>query len=504
MACRFRGSKTLAPAAKCGPSLIPIVSLEPSPGSMCRRTVSRTGRFGEEQTRLAIDWNRVARAVSLTSATFLVFLLGLAAGRYDWMPSKILEVAETGSRALTATGELPWYYKALDPPYPAPITHRAGAQAGLNLVTRLGRDAALAAEILDMDGQVLQRWDVDWFTVWPDATHLPPHVVPRRRMETHVHGAVVMSNGDLVFNYEHLGLVRLNRESEVVWRLPYQTHHSVTMDERGHLWVCGQRERSEPDAALPLRVPVYDEYTIVEVSPEGRILEEWVLSDLLRQNGREGLYYMGPPLAHLLVRDDLLHLNDVEPFPSTMAEGFFKHGDVMVSLRNVNTVLVFNRETGMITYVAEGMFIRQHDADFIDGQRFSVFDNNPRSHLHPLAALDGSPPDPADRSRIVIVTAPGQEQQEYLAGGPSFPFYSPIMGKHQWLANGNLLVTESTGGRAFEVNARGEMVWEYYNFIDEGTVAVVEEVQRLPLRYASLFGGDETAQAAAGTGSGRE
>ena len=434
------------------------------------------------------DGNGVARAVSLASAAFLILLLGVASGRYGWLPTRIFEALETGARALRETTAQPWYYVTIEPPYPPPIVHRTGAQDGPNLVTRLGADGDLVAEVLAMDGRVLQRWDVDWHSVWPDAAHLPGHLIPRRPLDTHIHGAVVMSNGDLVFNYEHLGLVRLDRHSRVVWRLPYQTHHSVTLDDDGTLWVCGQRERSEPDPDLPLRQPIYDEYTILRVSPDGQILDEWVLSDLLRENGREGLFYMGPGLASQQVRDDLLHLNDVEPFPSTMTEGFFRRGDVMVSLRNVNTVLVFNRDTRKITYMAEGMFIRQHDPDFIDGNRFSVYDNNTRSHLHPFAALGGRRPEVDQASRIVIVTAPDQVQDEYLVGSPSLPFFSAIMGKHQWLANGNLLVTESTGGRAFEVTPEGGIVWEYYNFVDDGTLGLVEEVQRLPVEYAGLFG----------------
>lgn len=436
--------------------------------------------------------------MSCVCAVFLIFLLGLAAGRYGWMPAKILAVLETGYRAVATAGDLPWYYARLEPPYPPAITHRDGAQPGLNLVTRLKGDAGLAAEIVDLDGRVLHTWNVDWFSVWSDATHLPAHVQPRRTMETHVHGAVVMPNGDLVFNYEHLGLVRLDRDSRVVWRLPYQTHHSVELDDQGNLWVCGQRERRTIDPAFPHRTPVYDEFTILEVSPEGRILTEWLLSDLLRQNGRDGLFYMGAPLSHLQVRDDLLHLNDVEPFPSGMLEGFFRHGDVMVSLRNVNTVFVFNRATGRISYLAEGMFVRQHDPDFIDGNRFSVYDNNPRGHLHPFAGVGAPRPAPSRGSRIVIVNAPDQAQEAYLTDSPALPFFSAIMGKHQWLPNGNLLVTESMGGRAFEVDARGEKVWEYYNFVGDGTVAVVEQVQRLPLEYARLFGTPTSAEAPGG------
>lgn len=61
------------------------------------------------------------------------------------------------------------------------------------------------------------------------------------------------------------------------------------------------------------------------------------------------------------------------------------------------------------------------------------------------------------------------------------------MGKHQWLPNGNLLITESRWGRTFELNRKGEIVWEYNNYVEPQIVGLVEEVQRLPFAHASLF-----------------
>ena len=134
---------------------------------------------------------------------------------------------------------------------------------------------------------------------------------------------------------------------------------------------------------------------------------------------------------------DLLHLNDVEPFPARLKEGFFKKGDVLVSLRNINTVFVFNRETEKIKFICTGLFIRQHDPDFIDGNTFSVFDNTRRpEEYHP-------------QSRIAIVSAPDKTVKTYYEGTPEHPFYTRIMGKHQWLPNGDLLITETCrGGRS--------------------------------------------------------
>jgi len=64
------------------------------------------------------------------------------------------------------------------------------------------------------------------------------------------------------------------------------------------------------------------------------------------------------------------------------------------------------------------------------------------------------------------------------------PFHSATCGTQQRLPNGNTLITESDGGRAFEVTAEGEIVWEFYNperAGEEGEyIATISEMLRVP------------------------
>ena len=334
----------------------------------------------------------------------------------------------------------------------------------------------MSAEIIDMNGRKIQTWNIDWFKIWPNPEHVPQEFIPKSKPGTIIHGVAVLNNGDLVFNFERLGLVRLDRNSNVVWRLPYQTHHSLYVDDDGSIWVCGQKRHTKPDSRFPHRLPPFDEYTFLEVTQEGKIKEEWSVADILRENGFDGLLYLGSlENESTKVSGDLLHLNDVELFPNNMKEDFFERGDILVSLRNINTVFVFNRRNRKIKFICTGRFVRQHDPDFIDGNRFSVFDNNNANEKQ----------DP--KSRIVIVSGRTGEAQIYFEGSRTSPFYTDIMGKHQWLPNGNLLITESRQGRAFEINRQGEVVWEYVNYVDRGIVGLVDEVQRLPSDYANIF-----------------
>jgi len=53
--------------------------------------------------------------------------------------------------------------------------------------------------------------------------------------------------------------------------------------------------------------------------------------------------------------------------------------------------------------------------------------------------------------------------------------------------NGNLLVTDSKNGRAFELNENQEIIWEFINLLGDGRVGIVEEAQRIPANMTNIF-----------------
>jgi hypothetical protein len=416
--------------------------------------------------------------IFLASALCLVFSYGVAVGTYHLFPYRVFELAYKGLLEIGASQGIAWYYTRVEDRDTRPKRMSDQVCEGLNLVTKLKSERRQQVELTDLKGRTLHEWPIDWFKIWPDAEHIPAWRMPKTKPGALIHGTHLMENGDLVFNFEFRGMVCLDSDGNILWRLPLLTHHSIHPGEDGNLWVCGRRAHVEPDPRFPNREPPFEEDTILEVSRDGAIVAEWSVEELLETNGLAGLRHLGTlENWSTQVAGDTLHLNDVEPFPETIEEGFFKRGDILVSLRNINTVFVFNRKDEKIKFVSTGRFVRQHDPDFMDGNRFSVFDNNnsaPRGH--------------GRQSRIVIISAPDNTVEVFFEGNERVPFYTAIMGKHQWLPNGNLLITESVEGRAFEINRKGELVWEYVNHVDPGVVGLLSEVQRLPPEIGQIFG----------------
>lgn len=416
--------------------------------------------------------------VLLFAALAIVFGWGVAAQRYKIFPYAYITQVEEALQltADQATGNNSWYYPPTDRTEAVtfPVVERP--DEGLNLVTAMGPDKSPIIKVVDLQGVTLHEWPVDWFEVWPDATHLPDTSMPKSRPGTHIHGTLLLPDGDLIYNYEKQGTVRMGICGEVRWRLPYQTHHSIHQDDAGDLWISGLKWNTEllpdyPAHSLPVR-----EQTIIRVSKEGELLDELSVFDLLVANNQRALLHMRSSALSNTISGDSLHLNDVETFPKSMKEGFFSHGDVMISLRNINTVLIFDPDTLEIKYMKVGEFVRQHDPDFIDGDTIMIFDNN-----------NIGPERFGQQSRILLIDVPTDKVSVLYEGDEDFPFYTHIMGKQQPLENGHLLITDSVNGRGFEINEDGQVIWEFINIVDEGVVGIVEEVERIPESYRSLF-----------------
>lgn len=405
--------------------------------------------------------NRIPKWWTRTVILCLVLGVGILIGN-----SRVLNawwaLARTGAEeilpidVLSDIGRLPSLYKR---PSPRTTPTPDGAERGLTLVTQMRGDKRAEAALVDGSGKLVHQWDLDWFRLWPDSPHLPENVVPKNRPGAHIHGAVMLDDRKVVFNFEYLGLMCVDRAGNKVWKLDYRTHHSVHQAEDGNLWVSGRKMYDDPSE----KKGKLNEETVLEIDQNGKVLNEWSLNEILKENNYEELLEIKAPYW------DRLHLNDVEPFPASFEEGEFKHGDVMVSFRNANTVLVFNKTTRKITHFWFGNFQRQHDPDFIDGNRISVFDNN---------FYDGVKNEDS-ASKIVIVDARDNSIKTVYEGTKQEPFFTRIMGKHQWLPNGNLLITEAMEGRVFEWNPAGKIVWEYRNLLGDNTVGAVEQGERL-------------------------
>lgn len=177
--------------------------------------------------------------------------------------------------------------------------------------------------------------------------------------------------------------------------------------------------------------------------------------------------------------NDPLHTNNAEILPEGLDEAFpqFNSGDMLISSRHNNMLFVLDGVTREIKWHQIGPFLRQHDPDFLSNGRILVFDNQigaPR-RFNPIG------------SRILEIDPKTHETfVRYQASNGEDGFYSNIRAGSQALPNGNVLISEAQGGRIFEVDRDGNMVWLYTNAMESGKAYQLGRAKRLSMDYINL------------------
>ncbi len=154
-------------------------------------------------------------------------------------------------------------------------------------------------------------------------------------------------------------------------------------------------------------------------------------------------------------RGDITHLNSVQEIPDNpwfrAGDSRFRPGNLLLSARNLNVVLLVDRRTGELLWTYDDRLDLQHEALMIGpglpgSGRILIFDNGYRGRFrHRRSEIREI--DPRDRSTT----------WSWSDGS----FFSPTSGVQQPLPGGNILVTSTRGGRVFELDRSGEIVWQW-------------------------------------------
>ena len=342
--------------------------------------------------------------------------------------------------------------------------------------------------LIHRDGSVVARWPVQFFDIFPDPVQTKK--TPATNWNVDIHGALALPDGSVVFNFEYNGLVKLDRCGKIVWTLPLQSHHSVERAEKGGFWVPGRRSYPEgSESPFPPFETPFDADTIMRVSEDGELLEEILVPQLFYENGLEAvLTSTGEWMERGRVwGHEIVHLNKIAELSSVIAADFpmFKAGDLALSFRMRNLVMVVDPDTHKIKWWQEGPWLRQHDPEFKPGGTIVVFNNN--TYATTWKDADHTVPVSPENASNVMEFNPATGEHRIIYGDPVMQgMLSVIRGKLELTENGGLLVTEFEGGRVFETDATGKILWEYINRYDADEVAEITEGRIYQAGYFSV------------------
>jgi hypothetical protein len=325
---------------------------------------------------------------------------------------------------------------------------------------------AAMARLINMEGEVLHEWSFPYDKVHPKRKRTKDTSFWRRTF--------LFENGDLLALYEGLELIKIDKNSKLLWVAGVRAHNDLEVLDDGTIYVL-TREAHIIEAISTER-PVLEDFVSI-LSPDGKETDRISLIDAMRPTAQGKASSPWP--MRVLKNNDLFHTNSLEVLDGLLEakNPAFRRGNILLSMLTLDLVCVLDPETRRIVWGEIGPYARQHDAQVLESGVVMIFDNQ------------GAGP---ETSRILELDPVTWEPIWSFPGTDREPFYSETCGLAQRLKNGNTLITESDYGRAFEITRGGDVVWEFYNperaGPDDRYIATLMEMRRLrddfPLGWA--------------------
>jgi Arylsulfotransferase (ASST) len=317
----------------------------------------------------------------------------------------------------------------------------------------------LSAHLIDMNGHEVHRWFV------PKDEALREANGPRTLfglLEPQVEGGYLYPNGDMILIYEVKALdspaaplVKLDKDSHIIWRTEIQSHHAIQIVGDKIYALTGaimeplpQQPPTRPKDALTAaggeHVSVLDSNG--EALSSHSIAEAWENTKNMRL------------LDELLLDPtfDPLHSNSLDVLTEQTASFISgaKPGNVLLSLRNLDMLVVMDLESDTIVWALRGSWRMQHDAKMLPNGHILMFDNRGGLMKHGQSRVLEIDPNTAG----IVWSYDGKENDPLNS--------EENRGGAQRLSNGNTLINEANAGRLLEVTPDGSVVWEYVNPIE--------------------------------------
>ncbi|HYX22435.1 MAG TPA: arylsulfotransferase family protein [Thermoanaerobaculia bacterium] len=337
------------------------------------------------------------------------------------------------SPALVALKSVPYLSGSVDPNPSASgvlVNERGEVAPGVNFFSTLGRGDAF---LVDNEGRVLWRWSLSREISEVRLKGIPcgyTHLFP---------------NGDVVAFVDGFGIVKLDKDSKLLWKNVSLAHHDAFVADDGAIYTLMHETRSVP--AISERYPSL--LDVIEVlSASGEPQRRMSVYDAIQ----------GSPYAYLLPRTtglvfpadadvvDVLHTNHVEVYDGKLGglSPLFRRGNLLLSMRSLNAIAIVDGATAQVLWLwGPTNLSLQHYPTILENGHVLLFDNG--TSVSQIVEVD-------PRTNAVA-----------WRYAPQKDFYSSIRGACQRLPNGNTLITLSDGGHALEVTPAGRKVWEYAN-----------------------------------------
>jgi len=327
------------------------------------------------------------------------------------------------------------------------IYDEARAQNGYNFVAS---GHAPAAFLMDMEGNILHEWRVEFDELWPNHPDAPEGIPRKRNFWRH---AQLLPNGDVIGIWNTFGIFKLDKDSKILWAKPNRAHHDLDIAEDGTIYHLSFERKLLPEIeGKPSAVDF-----IVALDPNGVERQRISIAKALKQANwpklRDDFWAREKVRKHGMspeARYDPFHTNALWIISKEEAKKLgkpFRAGNLLVSMCLLDTIATIDFAKAETTWWQAGPFALQHQPRVTHEGNIIVFNNHLTAHTSSVQVVD---------------PRTGKLVWEYT-GPEGAPLASRTSSGVEVLENGNILITETNKGRVLEITPKEEIVWEYHN-----------------------------------------
>lgn len=324
--------------------------------------------------------------------------------------------------------------------------------------------------LLDMEGNILHTWRCNFQdSKWPEDK------LPASFMNTTFwRRAYLYPNGDVLAVLDYIVLTKMDKEGNVIWTKADKFHHNMDVSEDGTIYALYATSMGTSDIG-------YSDDTLIDyivvLTPDGDEIRRVSLIKALENSS------FAPVLHHLDFSHDVLHTNSIKILDGTLSDRIpaFRKGNILVCMHQPSLIAVVDTDKESVVWAQSDQWLYPHEPVLLKDGSMLLFDNHgPQWHYMNRLA-----------SRILHFDPITREVLWEYTGSREKPFHSYFCGSVAQLPNGNILISETSAGRAFEVTKNKELVWEYYNPFRGGNegelIAVLFEIIRFPESYVATW-----------------
>jgi len=417
------------------------------------------------------------RILFVLGVAVMAFLYGVVTMQYEVFPYQLLREAKLGLAAWAAVDTdkrgLPQAFEAFEEgAAPRPQAKRLEEDAGGEYVLVTGGPYPLMercptwgcmAWITDRSGKVVHAWEVNLKELWDGLDGVAGDANP---LSLYPVGMALGADGSLVVSFQgretfpvQIGVMKADRAGRILWKRFDRSHHWLTADAAGNVYTpfasfsdAAYLGSTAVDVPSETRKSGVDGIRVLD--PDGRPLREFSIIDAFVRSGYGAKFYS------LREACNPTHLNSVELIPPAARKSLpgAAEGDLLVSLRETNTVALLDGTTGAVKYAQADRTAAQHSPKFLPDGTVLVFDN-----------LGGERSQGGSRVvRLDLVKGTAETVFPRDSASSLLPVRSQTAGHIDVSGDGRrALVSITHQGRIVEIDvASGKPLWTYDNTHD--------------------------------------